>query len=132
SGRDADPGARNHSQRHLYRKAVHAARAARRDARRPEKIERVSAAPAGRMPGMGVLQLWARQPQRVWLRRALFQIHLWTGIGVGLYVLMISVTGSILVYRVELVRNLAPQPDAAAAAKGTPLSEAQLTEAAKR
>jgi uncharacterized iron-regulated membrane protein len=84
------------------------------------------------MPGMGVLQQWARQPQRVWLRRALFQIHLWTGIGVGLYVLMISVTGSVLVYRVELVRNLAPQPDAAAAAKGTPLSEAQLTEAAKR
>ena len=30
----------------------------------------------------------------MWSRRALFQIHLWTGIGVGLYMLMISITGS--------------------------------------
>ena len=40
----------------------------------------------------------------MWLRRALFQVHLWSGIGVGLYVLMISVTGSVLVYRNELYR----------------------------
>ena len=37
------------------------------------------------------------------VRRALFQIHLWTGIGIGLYILMISVTGSVLVYRNELL-----------------------------
>jgi uncharacterized iron-regulated membrane protein len=42
------------------------------------------------------------QPQTVWLRRAIFQLHLWSGIGVGLYVLLVSVTGSILVYRNEL------------------------------
>jgi uncharacterized iron-regulated membrane protein len=66
----------------------------------------------------------------VWLRRALFQIHLWTGIGVGLYVLMISVTGSILVYRVELVRAFSAKPDLAAA-KGEPLSNDQLKAAAK-
>ncbi len=47
-------------------------------------------------------QLWLRQPQRVWLRRALFQIHVWSGIGLGLYVFFISVTGSVLVYRNEL------------------------------
>ena len=47
-------------------------------------------------------QLWLRQPQRWWLRRALFQIHLWSGIGVGLYIFFISVTGSVLVYRNEL------------------------------
>jgi uncharacterized iron-regulated membrane protein len=40
----------------------------------------------------------------VWLRRAVFQVHLWSGIGVGLYILMISVTGSVLVYRNELFR----------------------------
>ena len=45
-----------------------------------------------------------RQPQNVWIRRALFQIHLWTGIGVGLYVLMISITGSAIVYRREITR----------------------------
>lgn len=47
---------------------------------------------------------WVRQPQRIWLRRALFQLHLWSGIGIGLYILMISVTGSVLVYRNELFR----------------------------
>jgi uncharacterized iron-regulated membrane protein len=42
---------------------------------------------------------WVRQPQRIWLRRAIFQVHLWSGIGIGLYILMISLTGSVLVYR---------------------------------
>jgi uncharacterized iron-regulated membrane protein len=47
-------------------------------------------------------QRWVRQPQKVWLRRAIFQVHLWSGIGLGLYVFFISVTGSVLVYRNEL------------------------------
>jgi uncharacterized iron-regulated membrane protein len=46
-------------------------------------------------------QFW-RQPQRVWLRKALFQIHLWTGIGAGLYVLLISISGSAIVFRNEI------------------------------
>lgn len=33
-----------------------------------------------------------------WLRRALFQVHLWTGLAIGLYAVAISVSGSILVY----------------------------------
>jgi uncharacterized iron-regulated membrane protein len=45
---------------------------------------------------------WIRQPQTAWLRKATFQVHLWSAIAVGLYVLMVSVTGSILVYRNEL------------------------------
>src|SRR5881628_2791417 len=49
-------------------------------------------------------QRWLRQPQNIWLRKALFQVHLWSGIAIGLYVLMISVTGSVLVYRNELFR----------------------------
>lgn len=60
---------------------------------------------------MSIWQRWLRQPQRVWLRRASFQIHLWTGLGLGLYIAMLSVTGSILVYRVELARALgSPRP----------------------
>jgi len=47
---------------------------------------------------------WLRNPQRIWLRRALFQVHLWCGLAIGLYILMISVTGSVLVYRNELFR----------------------------
>src|SRR5262245_47893389 len=48
-------------------------------------------------------QFW-RQPQRVWLRKALFQVHLWTGIGAGLYVLLISLSGSAVVFRQDIFR----------------------------
>ena len=48
-----------------------------------------------------IAQFW-RQPQRVWLRKALFQIHLWTGIGTGLYVLVISISGSAVVFRNDI------------------------------
>lgn len=49
--------------------------------------------------------LWRRflkHPQQVWLRKAMFQIHLWTGIIVGLYIIAIGVSGSILVFKEEL------------------------------
>jgi uncharacterized iron-regulated membrane protein len=46
---------------------------------------------------------WLQQPQRVWLRRALFQVHLWSGLALGLYIVALSLTGSALVYRAELV-----------------------------
>ena len=52
---------------------------------------------------MSLWAQWLQQPQRVWLRRALFQIHLWTGLALGLYIVVLSVTGSALVYRRELV-----------------------------
>ena len=45
------------------------------------------------------------QPQTAWLRKATFQVHMWSAIGIGLYVLTISVTGSVLVYRNELYRR---------------------------
>jgi len=51
---------------------------------------------------MRVWTKWMRQPQTVWLRRALFQVHLWTGLALGLYLVMLSLTGSVLVYRTEL------------------------------
>ena len=57
------------------------------------------------MPGQdnhSAWQQWLRQPQRLALRRTIFQIHLWSGIGLGLYVFFISVTGAVLVYRNEL------------------------------
>jgi uncharacterized iron-regulated membrane protein len=51
---------------------------------------------------MGTFQQFWKQPQRLWFRRALFQIHLWTGIGAGLYVLLISLSGSVVVFRNEV------------------------------
>lgn len=53
---------------------------------------------------MGIWSRLARQPQRVWLRRAAFQVHLWIGLAIGLYVVVLSLTGSVLVYRNELDR----------------------------
>ena len=53
---------------------------------------------------------WLRQPQTVWARRALFQVHLWLGLVLGLYIVMLSVTGSILVYAREINRLLS-SPD---------------------
>lgn len=42
------------------------------------------------------------RPQRVWWRRAIFQVHLWIGIALCVYMLVIGVTGSILVFESEL------------------------------
>lgn len=53
-------------------------------------------------PPTGAWQLWLHHPQRLWLRRMLFQVHMWSGISLGLYLFFISVTGSVLVYRNEL------------------------------
>lgn len=47
-------------------------------------------------------RLAVRRPRALALRRWLFQIHLWTGIGVGLYLFAMSITGSALVFREEL------------------------------
>ncbi len=46
-------------------------------------------------------------------RRALIQIHLWIGIGLGLYILMMSLTGSAIVARRELTRHWIPETVAA-------------------
>jgi uncharacterized iron-regulated membrane protein len=43
-----------------------------------------------------------RHPNRFLLRKAWFQIHLWMGAGVGLYIVLMSLTGSIIVFRNEL------------------------------
>ena len=55
-------------------------------------------------------QRWLRRPRSVWLRKAIFQIHLWTGLALGLYVFAISVSGSAIVFRNELYTSLWPGP----------------------
>lgn len=47
-------------------------------------------------------QRWLKAPQTLWLRRFLLQLHLWLGIGFGLYVLVISVSGSAVVLRPQV------------------------------
>jgi len=74
---------------------------------------------------------WVRRPQELFLRKLLFQIHLWTGIGVGVYVLVICVSGSVLVYRNELYRTFSPQPTVVAGS-GESLALEDLKSAARR
>jgi uncharacterized iron-regulated membrane protein len=74
-------------------------------------------------------QRWVRQPQNTWLRRALFQVHLWSGIAVGLYVLTVSVTGSIVVYSNELYRAATPKP-IISTGSGPRLTDDQLKQSA--
>ena len=42
---------------------------------------------------MTLWERWLRHPQALWLRKAIFQVHLWLGIGVGLYIAVIGVSG---------------------------------------
>jgi uncharacterized iron-regulated membrane protein len=69
-----------------------------------------------------------KKPRKTFLRRALFQVHLWTGVAIGLYIVFVSVTGSAVVFRRDLLfAKLGNVP--AADAKGTRLTDPQLREA---
>ncbi|MFT4113971.1 PepSY-associated TM helix domain-containing protein [Silvibacterium sp.] len=51
---------------------------------------------------------WIYAPHRIWLRRALFQVHLWVGIVLTLYAILIGISGSALVFKDELARSIQP------------------------
>src|SRR5262245_26390227 len=51
---------------------------------------------------MTLLQRVLDKPRTLFVRRALFQIHLWSGIICGIYAILIGVSGSILVFWQEL------------------------------
>jgi uncharacterized iron-regulated membrane protein len=74
---------------------------------------------------------WLRRPKSLWLRKALFQIHLWTGVALGLYVFVISVSGSAIVFRNELYKVLWPGSKTVAIS-GPRLTHEQLRDAALR
>src|SRR6516164_10313752 len=76
-------------------------------------------------------QRWVSQPQTLWLRKAIFQVHMWSGIGLGLYVLVVSVTGSIVVYSNELY-FAATRPPVVLTPSGPRLTEDELKAAASR
>jgi uncharacterized iron-regulated membrane protein len=81
------------------------------------------------------MNAWERlrtRPQSLWVRKALFQVHLWTGIGLGLYILLMSVSGSALVYRRELTVRFSREPVIVANPAAVRLSEDELKQAAMR
>ena len=80
------------------------------------------------------MSVWRRSIKKlrsVFLRKLMFQIHLWTGLAVGLYILVIFLSGSVLVYRNELYRTFDPQP-VLVSSVGAALSDEALSDAARR
>lgn len=78
---------------------------------------------------MNSWQRWMQAPQTHWLRRVLFQIHLWLGIGFGIYVLAISLSGSALLLKYRFYDWFEPKYlKQAPAADAVPLEGDALTE----
>ena len=59
---------------------------------------------------MNFLRQFVHRPQRLWVRQFNFQVHLWVGIILSLYMIVIGVTGSILVFRTELESLIGLKP----------------------
>jgi uncharacterized iron-regulated membrane protein len=59
---------------------------------------------------LSFLHHYFHRPQQVLFRRLNFQVHLWIGIVLTLYMILIGVTGSILVFRPELERLCGLKP----------------------
>ena len=57
---------------------------------------------------MSAWQRWLHHPESVWMHRVLFQIHLWAGMMAGLYVFVMSLSGSMIVFRNELEGSANP------------------------
>jgi uncharacterized iron-regulated membrane protein len=79
---------------------------------------------------MSFLTQFVRRPQNLWVRRAIFQIHLWTGIAMGLYVVAISISGSALFFRNKINESVSGRR--VVAGSGPLLTKDQLMQAARR
>jgi len=79
---------------------------------------------------MSAWEQWLYRPQNHWFRKAVFQVHLWTGIGLGIYVLVVCISGSAAVFNRELYTVFAPNPKSVAIV-GTRMNPTQLRAAAQ-
>jgi uncharacterized iron-regulated membrane protein len=74
-------------------------------------------------------QRWVRAPQLLTWRKLVVQLHLWTGLAVGLYIVVLSVTGSLSVLRPDVHRWFVPR---SVAVQGEKLTGDALKEAVQR
>jgi uncharacterized iron-regulated membrane protein len=74
-------------------------------------------------------QTWMRQPQRLRWRGFLVQLHLWLGLALGLYVALLSITGSLSVLRGDVHGWFVPRT---VAVEGTRLTGDALQDAVRR
>ncbi len=54
-------------------------------------------------------QQWRDRPEQVWVRQAMFQVHFWLGAALSVYILLMSVSGSLLVYHRDYAEALPVQ-----------------------
>jgi len=59
---------------------------------------------------MNTWDKWVKRPQTIWFRRLFFQVHLWSGIGLGVYILVVCLSGSAAVFNNELYVTFLPAP----------------------
>jgi uncharacterized iron-regulated membrane protein len=74
-------------------------------------------------------QRWLRTPQLLRWRQLTVQLHLWVGLAVGLYIVLLSVTGSLSVLRPDVHRWFVPRT---VAVEGEKLTGDALQEAVRR
>ena len=74
-------------------------------------------------------QRWLTQPQLLRWRRLVVQLHLWIGLTIGVYIVVLSVTGSVSVLRPDVHRWFVPR---SVPMEGTRLSGDALQEAVRR
>src|SRR5260370_7195511 len=80
---------------------------------------------------MSLAECWVRHPQGVASRKAIVQVHLLSGLILVLYVLVMSVSGTILIYRRDLAKAFSAEPRVVAG-PGPRLSPDELKQAALR
>ncbi|PYU32531.1 MAG: hypothetical protein DMG31_10460, partial [Acidobacteria bacterium] len=68
-----------------------------------------STSPTTHPRGLSAWQRWLQHPESERLHRALFQVHLWLGMLAGLYLFVMSVSGSAIVFRNELEVSADPK-----------------------
>ncbi|MCC6343422.1 MAG: PepSY domain-containing protein [Bryobacterales bacterium] len=81
---------------------------------------------------MNLLHRAVNKPRTLAPRKWLFQIHLWVGLFVGLYAIAIGVSGTILVFREEIVESSLHQYREVPTPRGAPLAAGDEIVAAVR
>jgi uncharacterized iron-regulated membrane protein len=59
---------------------------------------------------MNLWNRWLSHPQSLSGRRLLFSVHKWLGIFAGIYILAMSLSGGVLLFRTQLYRTFTPSP----------------------
>lgn len=54
----------------------------------------------------GFWHQWLQRPQELWLHKVAFHIHYMVGATIGVYILLMSLTGSVIVFRDQLSRKV--------------------------